>query len=131
MRKGLLQGVVIGVVITVVAMLGMDFADTAGANTHVVIQFHNPSYEPGYVTLQIPNPPCRTTTTTPRCEWALFVNEPDNGGKIVGWVFGTSGTLSVPYPAGFCGLLQADASVGPPYRREVGHRVMVNTCECP
>ncbi len=82
------------------------------------------------VTLTIPTPPCRRDGHTTSCKWELFVNEPDVLGQpVVDAVFGTSGVLSVPYPS-LCGVLQADALVGPPPRKEVGHRHMINSCNC-
>jgi hypothetical protein len=82
------------------------------------------------VTLTIPTPACRQRGHTTSCNWELFVNEPDVPGQpVVGAVFGTSGVLSVPYPSG-CGTLQADALVGTPPHKVVGHRHVVNTCGC-
>jgi hypothetical protein len=46
-------------------------------------------------------------------------------------VTGTSGVLSVPYPASFCGVLQADALFGPSQRKMVGIRHQISTCDCP
>jgi hypothetical protein len=82
------------------------------------------------VTLTIPTSPCRHDHHTTSCNWELFVNEPNVLGQpVVGAVFGTSGVLSVSYPA-LCGVLQADAMVGPPPRMEVGHRHAINSCNC-
>ena len=65
------------------------------------------------------------------CTWELVVNEPFVPGQpVVGAVFGTSGVLHVSYPP-FCGVIQADAFVGPPPRREVGYQHQINTCTCP
>ena len=95
---------------------------------HAVIHFDDPGR---VVTLTIPTPPCRPDQHTIVCQWELLVNEPFVPGQpIVGEVFGTSGVLYVPYPA-FCGVIQADAMVGPPQRREVGFRHLINTCTCP
>ena len=83
------------------------------------------------VTLAIPSSPCRSDHKAIACNWTLSVDEPDVAGQpVVGTATGTTGVLSVTYPA-FCGLLQADALVGPPQRKEVGHRHVINTCDCP
>ncbi len=83
------------------------------------------------VTLAIPSSPCRTDHRTTACDWTLSVDEPDVAGRpMVATATGTSGLLSVAYPA-LCGLIQADALVGPPLRKEVGHRHEINTCDCP
>ena len=68
------------------------------------------TFGPTAATLQIPTPPC--PTTEPGCVWKFFLNEP----KVsvdVDTVYGTSGTLTIPYPANFCGIIQADAYIGP------------------
>jgi hypothetical protein len=82
------------------------------------------------VMLTIPTPACRhSSETTAPCNWELFVDEPFAPGQpVVGAVSGSSGVLSVPYPS-FCGVLQADALVGSPPRREVGYRHVINTCD--
>jgi hypothetical protein len=66
----------------------------------------------------------------PFCEWMLFVDEPDVAGQpVVAEVTGSSGVLEVPYPPNFCGVLQADALVGPGnWVYQTGTRVTVNTC---
>lgn len=43
--------------------------------------------------------------------WQFEVNEPDNH-VLVGVDYGSTGTLTIDYPPDYCGLLQADASVG-------------------
>jgi hypothetical protein len=68
------------------------------------------TFGPTSATLQIPTPPC--PTTEPGCVWKFFLNEP----KVsvdVDTVYGTSGTLTIAYPANFCGIIQADAYIGP------------------
>ena len=70
---------------------------------------------------------------TPDCEWQLYVNEPDiPGGPEVGMEIGRSGVLTVAYPKNFCGILQADAIVGPsPWYLQFGHQKMIKTgTEC-
>jgi hypothetical protein len=81
------------------------------------------------VTLTIPTPPCAPDQQG--CKWVLFVNEPDVAGKpVVGSVTGTSGVLTVKYPADFCGVLQADARTGPPFVQVYGIRHHVGG-DCP
>jgi hypothetical protein len=64
-----------------------------------------------HVQMTIPGPACPESNA---CEWMLYVNEPFvAGGPTVAEVTGTSGTLTVPYPPNFCGVLQADALIGP------------------
>jgi LPXTG-motif cell wall-anchored protein len=63
------------------------------------------------VTLQIPDPPC--PASEPGCVWKFFLNEP----KVsvdVSTIYGTeAGTLTLAYPQNFCGIIQADAYIGP------------------
>ena len=85
----------------------------------------------GWSRSTIPTPGCRPDGNTVACQWELVVNEPAVPGQpVVGMATGTSGVLQVPYPS-FCGVIQADAMVGPPERLEVGHRHLINTCDCP
>ena len=67
--------------------------------------------------------------TEPFCEWQLFVDEPDIPSQtVVGTATGTSGILTVNYPKNFCGVIQADAIVGPsPWLYQFGHRKMIKT----
>jgi hypothetical protein len=61
-------------------------------------------------TLQIPDPPC--PATEPNCVWKFFLNEPKVSVDVA-TVYGTSGTLTIDYPLNFCGIIQADAYIGP------------------
>ena len=67
--------------------------------------------------------------TEPFCEWQLFVNEPDIPSQtVVGTATGTSGILTVNYPKDFCGVIQADAIVGPsPWLYQYGHKHTIKT----
>jgi hypothetical protein len=102
---------------------------TASAATPVahfpVIRFWN-AYE--RVTLDVPAR-AWCPKSKPKCVWELFVNEPDIPAQtVVGIATGTSGVLMVDYPAHFCGVLQADAIVGPsPWLLEYGHQKMIKT----
>jgi len=75
--------------------------------------------------LVIPTPPC--PTTQPDCQWKFVVQIPE-GDITVGVVFGTSGTLVIPYPANFCGVIQADAYRGPPFVPQRGFQHTIETC---
>jgi len=78
--------------------------------------------------LIIPTPAC--PETQPECQWKFFLNEP----KLhvdVATVYGTSGTLTIPYPSKFCGVIQADAYVGPPWVAKRGFQHTINNCEPP
>lgn len=125
----------------VVVIFGVGFAlgsiRTLEAANRPMIRFDDP---PGQVTLSIPSSPCRTNGNETSCQWGLFVNEIPSG-KLVAWDFGgTAGTISVHEPANYCGILQADALVGPNahgfdtlngYRKEFGYRQTVCTNGCP
>jgi len=75
--------------------------------------------------LVVPTPPC--PTTQPDCQWKFVVQIPE-GNITVGVVVGTSGTLVVPYPANFCGVIQADAYRGPPFVPLRGFQHTIETC---
>jgi hypothetical protein len=78
--------------------------------------------------LIIPTPAC--PTSQPDCQWKFFLNEP----KLhvdVATVYGTSGTLTIPYPENFCGVIQADAYVGPPWVAKRGFQHTIDNCEPP
>jgi len=92
----------------------MVVAGTASASTpldrHPVIRFWN-SYDK--VTMTAP-PQRWCPASKPACVWILFVDEPDVPPQpVVGSASGTSGEMEVAYPTDFCGVLQADAVVGP------------------
>jgi len=99
-------------------------ASAATAAHFPVIRFW-PSYR--VVTLAVPYtcPPTR-----PSCVWMLDVNEPDVPlTPTVGAPIGSfPTTLEVAYPENFCGVLQADALVGPaPWIFAVGHQVTISS----
>jgi len=99
-------------------------APPAGARTDAKIRF-----KADHVTLTIPTPPCRPTHGTTSCQWTLAVTE--NLGPVTGRATGTAGALNVPYPTNYCGVIHAAAIVGPPWRKEVGHRHTIGTCPTP
>lgn len=83
-------------------------AGASGGTSGPVITFDDAN---NVVTLQIPSPPC--PTTEPGCVWKFFLNEP----KVsvdVSTIYGTqAGILTLAYPENFCGIIQADAYIGP------------------
>lgn len=119
-------------IVSIPLLLALGVTTTpAGAEPGFVhIQFADSSRT---VTMTLPTTPCRMDRAhTESCTWQLFLNEPMLPGQpVVGTASGTSGVLSLPYPAGFCGVLQADAMFGTPLRKVVGHRHLVSTCSCP
>jgi hypothetical protein len=78
--------------------------------------------------LIIPTPPC--PVSQPNCEWKFFLNEPKLS-VDVGTVYGTSGTLTIAYPKDFCGVIQADAYVGPPWVAKRGFQHTIEDCNTP
>jgi hypothetical protein len=76
------------------------------------------------VTLDIPS---ACPDSHPTCVWVLTVNEPETPAQtLVGTATGTSGVLTVAYPDDFCGVIQADATVGPaPWKIQFGHRAAI------
>ncbi len=104
-------------------------AGSASASTPIghfpTIRFWN-SYD--VVTMNVPLR-AWCPKTEPFCEWQLFVNEPDIPPQtVVGTATGTSGILTVHYPKNFCGVIQADALVGPsPWLLQFGHKKMIKT----
>jgi hypothetical protein len=111
---------------TVLIVAGTATAESrVGANA--TIHFW-PAYHE--VTLTLPSPPCPATNTS--CEWLLEVNEPDVPAQtVLGTATGSSGMLTVTYSAAFCGVIQADALIGPsPWFLKYGHRDTVTGTDC-
>lgn len=78
--------------------------------------------------LLLPTPVC--PKTAPDCVWMLWVNEPQMPGTpLIGAKSGSSGTLTVTVP-NFCGVVQADADLGPaPWQFVKGTRRHLDSCE--
>ena len=111
------------VAVTVVAAVAVGTAWGApGAPSSAVITFDDSAHQ---VTLQIPSPAC--PTTQPTCQWKFFLNEPKLS-VDVNTVYGTSGTLTLAYPPNFCGVIQADAYVGPPWVPKRGWQHKIEDC---
>jgi hypothetical protein len=120
--------VAIGSVITLIAFsvtLGGAAWSASTTPSTAVITFDDAAHQ---VTLQIPTPAC--PASQPDCEWKFFLNEPKLSVDVA-TVFGTSGTLTIPYPANFCGVIQADAYVGPPFVAKRGFQHTIEDCTTP
>jgi hypothetical protein len=117
----------VGLVALGVALIGSGTASASasGRGAFPIIKFW-PTDK--VVTLQIPSPPCRGEHP-PGCVWMLTVNEPNVPAQtLVGTAQGTSGILTIAYPKNFCGVIQADATVGPaPWSLVIGHRATIQT----
>jgi hypothetical protein len=117
-------------VITLVSFsvtLGGAAWSATNAPSTAVITFDDAAQQ---ATLQIPSPAC--PASQPDCQWKFLLQIP-KGDITVGIVFGTSGTLVIPYPKDFCGVIQADAYQGPPFvpKRGFQHTIPSGNCEPP
>ena len=92
-------------------------------STHPIIIFDDTAQQ---AELIIPTPAC--PTTQPGCEWKFFLNAPKLSIDFA-TVYGTSGTLVIPYPKHFCGVIQADAYIGPPWVAQRGFQHTI-TSDC-
>ncbi len=119
------------VISTVVALIGFSvtlggaaWGATVGSSSPV-ITFDDAAHE---AQLTIPTPAC--PEAQPNCQWKFFLNEPKLSVDVA-VVYGTSGTLSIPYPPDFCGVIQADAYVGPPWVAKRGFQHTIDDCNPP
>ncbi len=120
--------VALAAVISLVALsvtLGGAAWSATNAPSTAVITFDDAAHQ---VTLQIPSPAC--PTTQPDCQWKFFLNEPKLSVDVA-TIYGTSGTLTLSYPPNFCGVIQADAYVGPPWVAKRGFQHTIEDCEPP
>src|ERR1022692_895966 len=92
------------------------------SSAYPVITFDDAAHQ---AELTIPTPAC--ATTQPTCEWKFFLNEPKLSVDVA-TIYGTSGTLVIPYPPNFCGVIQADAYVGPPWVPKRGWQHNIEDC---
>jgi len=112
----------------VVALISMSAIMEAGAwgagggTSTAVITFDDAAQQ---VTLTIPTPAC--PGTQPTCQWKFFLNEPKLS-VDVSTIYGTSGVLTLAYPKDFCGVIQADAYVGPPWVAKRGFQHTIEDC---
>ena len=114
------------VVVALAATAALVFV-TAGVASAAGVNVRSPliSISSDRVTLNLTDKGC--PKQRPDCEWMLFVNEPATG-KLIGSATGSTGALSVALPAYFCGVVQADALVGPsPWRKVKGRKGTVQT----
>ncbi len=97
-----------------------------GVVLHPVITFDDVAHQ---VTLTIPTTPC--PAAMPECIWKFFLNEPKLSVDVT-TVYsepGASGTLTIPYPDAFCGVIQADAYIGgPPWVPQRGFQHTISDC---
>jgi hypothetical protein len=116
------------VIAVAVAAMAAGTAWGAGGPSSAVITFDDGAHQ---VTLQIPDPPC--TVDQPNCVWKFFLNEPKVSVDVA-TVYGQSGTLTLAYPPDFCGVIQADAYVGPstdgPWVPKRGWQRTISSAEC-
>ncbi len=126
-RIAALAAIVIAVGLTQAAT-GVATAATR-PNKFVVVRLDPSAHQ---VTLQVPTPSC--VHSPPGCVWLLAVDQPFTAGDPhLGMATGTSGLLTVTYPAAVCGVVQGDAEVTVPgrtagserWRYKVGHRIDV------
>jgi hypothetical protein len=105
--------------------LGGPAWSATGSPSTAVITFDDAAQQ---VTLTIPTPAC--PTSQPNCMWKFFLNEPKLSVDVA-IVYGTSGTLTLAYPKNFCGVIQADAYVGPPWEAKRGFQHTIEDCSGP
>jgi hypothetical protein len=118
--------VAIASVMTLIAFsitLGGAAWSATDASSTPIITFDDAAQQ---VTLQIPTPAC--PASQPTCQWKFFLNEPKLSVDVA-TVYGTSGTLTLAYPPDFCGVIQADAYVGPPWVAKRGFQHTIEDCE--
>jgi len=120
--------VAIGSVIVLIAFsvtLGGAAWSAADSSSTAVITFDDAAQQ---VQLTIPTPAC--PTSQPDCQWKFFLNEPKLSVDVA-TIYGTSGVLTLDYPKDFCGVIQADAYVGPPFVAKRGFQHTIEDCEPP
>jgi hypothetical protein len=117
-------GAILGLIV-ISAPLGTTTASAAGSPSTAVITFDDAAH---VAVLTIPTPAC--PASQPDCQWKFFLNEPKLSVDVA-TVYGTSGTLSIPYPKDFCGVIQADAYVGPPWVAKRGFQHTIEDCTTP
>ncbi len=116
---------------SIIAVIGLSLTlgDTAWSaaesSSTAVIIFDDAAQQ---AQLIIPTPAC--PASQPNCEWKFFLNEPKLS-VDVSTVYGTSGTLTLAYPRDFCGVIQADAYVGPPWVAKRGFQHTIQDCTPP
>ncbi len=120
--------VVMSSVIALIALsvtLGGAAWSAADSSSTAVITFDDAAQQ---AQLIIPTPAC--PASQPDCQWKFFLNEPKLSVDVA-TVYGTSGTLTIDYPKDFCGVIQADAYVGPPWVAKRGFQHTIEDCTPP
>jgi hypothetical protein len=120
-RRAKVAGAIIGL-IAISLPLGSAAVSAAGSSSSAVIIFNDAARQ---AQLVIPSPAC--PDTQPNCQWKFFLNEPKLSVDVA-TVYGTSGTLTIDYPSNFCGVIQADAYVGPPWVAKRGFQHTIEDC---
>jgi len=117
--------VAVGSVLALVALsmaFGGGAVSASDSSSTAVIVFDDAAQQ---AKLIIPTPAC--PASQPDCQWKFFLNEPKLSVDVA-TVYGTSGTLTLAYPKDFCGVIQADAYVGPPWVAKRGFQHTVADC---
>src|ERR1700676_3699768 len=112
----------VSVLLLLSATLEVEAGGASESPSHAVITFDDVAQA---VHLTIPTPAC--PESEPQCQWKFFLNEPQLHVDVA-TVYGTSGTLTIDYPSNFCGVIQADAYVGPPWVAERGYQHTIADC---
>jgi hypothetical protein len=108
---------------TTIATLGSSTRSWAASSSSPQIIFDDSAQQ---AELVIPTPACPESQS--ECQWKFVLQIP-KGDVTVGVLYGTSGTLVIPYPPKFCGVIQADAYQGPPFVPERGFQHTIATCD--
>jgi hypothetical protein len=114
-------GSVVALVALSMALGGAAVSASDGSST-AVITFDDAAQQ---AKLIIPTPAC--PASQPDCQWKFFLNEPKLSVDVA-TIYGTSGTLTLAYPKDFCGVIQADAYVGPPWVAKRGFQHTIADC---
>lgn len=131
LKRGSVVRRMVAFVSAVVALIGLSVLiggaawSAAGSSSTAVITFDDAAQQ---TQLIIPTPAC--PASQPACQWKFFLNEPKLSVDVA-TVYGTSGTLTIDYPKDFCGVIQADAYVGPPWVAKRGFQHTIENCTPP
>ena len=131
LKKGSVFTRMVAIVSAVIALIGLSLImggaawSAADSSSTAVITFGDAAQQ---AQLIIPTPAC--PALQPDCQWKFFLNEPKLSVDVA-TVYGTSGTLTIDYPKDFCGVIQADAYVGPPWVAKRGFQHTIEDCTPP
>jgi hypothetical protein len=110
------------ITLIVLSVTMQNAASAAASSSSATIKFDDVAQQ---VQLIIPTPAC--AASQPNCQWKFFLNEPKLSVDVA-TIYGTSGTLTLAYPKNFCGVIQADAYVGPPFEAKRGFQHTIADC---